>query len=137
MADALHKVPPYQIRELTNTDDDFYPLLGPLLSRREIVAELGSPVWDEDGKVWQVAVTDSGDVLGMVALRDGTEICSFYVVPDSRGLTVGYALLYRALRDRTDPMKATVTDASLALFSAAGFVETGQRGRYHVMRRTP
>ncbi|HEU4752519.1 MAG TPA: ParB/RepB/Spo0J family partition protein, partial [Armatimonadota bacterium] len=36
---------------LTNQDPEFYPLLGPYLSRREIVAELGGSVWDDDGKV--------------------------------------------------------------------------------------
>jgi hypothetical protein len=131
---AEHKVPTYQIRELTNTDDSFYSLVGPMLSRREIVAELGGPVWDDDQKRWQLAVTESGDVLAMLAVKNG-EVCSFYVTPGSRGLSVGYAMLHHASRGHDGPMKATATDASRQLFLDAGFTETGQRGRFHLMRR--
>jgi L-amino acid N-acyltransferase YncA len=132
---AEHKVPTYAMRELTNQSPDFYLLVGPLLSRREVVAELGGPVWDDDEKIWQVAVSESGEVLGMVAARGG-EICSYYVTPGSRGLSVGYALLNRMMtRHVGTSCRATATDASLPLFQQAGFKETGTRGRFHLMRK--
>lgn len=130
---AEHKVPTYTVRQMTNQDPDFYAVVGPMLARRDIVAELGSPVWDDDDKTWQIALTEKQEVLGMVGVRNG-EVCSFYVTPGSRGLSIGYAILHRAIT-KCEATKATVSDASLALFEQAGFVETGRRGRYHAMRK--
>jgi hypothetical protein len=135
---AEHKVPPYAIRRMLNTTEGFYELLGPFLARREIVAELGAPVWDDDDKEWFVAVTEPGDVLGMVAVRSGCEVCSFYVIPGSRELLVGYALLHNAVAGRArGTLKATATEASRGLFTLAGFTETGTRGRYFTFRGKP
>lgn len=135
---AEHKVPTYRLLDLDNSDPTFYDILGPLLSRREVVEDLGSPVWDEDGKQWHAAIEDtSNHVLGMVGVN-GNTVASFYVRPGSRGKSIGYALLHRAIdkAERTI-LKATVTDAALALFEMAGFKETGRRGRFHIMNREP
>jgi len=129
-----NKFPKFGIRRLTNTDDDFYPLVGPLLSRRNIVAELGSPVWDDDGKVWHIAVNDEGEVFGMVG-RTGSEICSMWVVPDRRGDLVGAGLLHAAASDTEDPLRATVKPEAVELFARLGFAESGTKGTYTKMVR--
>lgn len=71
---------------LTNQDPGFYPLLGPFLSQRNIVAELGFPVFDDPGKVWFVAM--DGDKVagfaGLVSKGDVAIFCSDYVLPDYR-----------------------------------------------------
>jgi GNAT superfamily N-acetyltransferase len=108
-------------------------MVGPYLSRREIVAELGSPVWDDDEKQWYVADSATLGVLGLCAVhRDA--VCSFYVNPDSRRQTIGYALLHH-VTSRHDVLTATATDASRDLFGYLGFVEVGTRGRFTLMRR--
>lgn len=133
---AEHKVPPYTIQRTSNTDPMFYVVLGPLLSRREVVSELGAPVWDDNDKKWLIAVTDLDEVLGMIAVRAGREMCSFYVTPNSRGRSVGYALLHNAILGTNNrPLKATVTAAGLSVFNLAGFSETGKRGAFHLLSR--
>ncbi len=131
-----HKVPTYQIRCMTNADPDFYPTVGPFLAKREIAGELGSAVWDDPGKLWYIAVSD-GEAIGMVAYWHKT-VCSFWVAPRTRGLSVGYALLRCLMADA--PVEATLsttaTDESVGLFESVGFAKTRLRGRYHVCERT-
>jgi GNAT superfamily N-acetyltransferase len=82
-----------------------------------------------------VAIPQDGTPpLGFVA-RQGRSICSLYVSPGSRGLSVGYALLRRAVDTWPDATKAMATDASKPLFERVGFAETKKKGRYHVMER--
>ena len=129
-----HKVPPYEIVEMKNTDDGFYELMGPLLSKREIVAELGSPVWDDDLKRWWIAHIDKA-VIGVVALMKNT-ICSLYVVPQQRGKLAGTTLLVRLILEANGSgLKATATDASRGLFEGCGFKKIGMSGKYHKMVR--
>lgn len=130
-----HKVPPYKVVSLKNNAPNFYELVGPFLSRREVVRELGGPMWDDDDKVWFVAITESDEVLGTVAIRK-EEVCSLYVVPGSRGRLVAHALLRQCL-SRSDhrPLRATATESSRALFIEASFTEVGTKGRYFKMER--
>lgn len=129
-----HKVPRFTIRDITNREPEFYSVVGPYLSRREIVAELGAPVWDDDGKVWSLAVSEDARVLGFIATKNA-DICSFWVEPGSRGRLIGSALLYRIVSRATDELRTTATEQAVELFGLFGFTETGQRGRYTIMRR--
>ncbi len=130
-----HKVPPYGIRRMVNTDPGFYDAVGPFLAKRDVARDLGASVWDDSGKEWYVAVSE-GIAIGMVALWRNT-VCSFWVAPRTRGQTVGYALLRRLMADvpAETTLHATATDDSLDLFAAVGFTETRTRGRYHVCVR--
>lgn len=140
MSDAgyagAHKVLPFTIQRMTNKTPEFYETVGPFLSRREIVAELGSPVWDDDDKEWFVAVEENGDVQGIVGVRS-TEVCSLYVTPAGRGRLIGCALLHQALTSvgAERELRATATERGRELFLLFGFAETGTRGRYYLMRR--
>ena len=132
-----YKVPAYSIRSLSNQSEGFYETLGPMLSRREIVKELGGPVWDDDEKQWWVAVTNEGEeLLGSVAYYRST-ICSFYVFPQARNKSVGAALLFYALaRIPEQPsLRAIATEASFPLFEAFGFEKVGTKGSFQVMER--
>lgn len=129
------KFPKFDIRRTTNEDPQFYTLVGPLLSRRNIVSELGSPVWDDDGKVWHVAVDEDGEAIGIVGRHNGA-IVSMWVAPDRRGQFVGAGLLNAAANDTDEPLHATVRPAAVELFAAYGFKETGARGTYTKMERS-
>lgn len=133
---AEHKQPPFELVELTNKDPAFYPTLGPWLSRREIVEELGGPVWDDDDKHWIIASNENDGLLGMVAYRRGT-VCSLYVTTGARGQLVGTTMVVRLILRHPDvKLKAIATDASHHLFEQCGFKETGTKGRYRLMERT-
>lgn len=135
------------IRELTNTDAGFYPLLGPFLARRAIVQEFGGyPLWDEDGKRWFVALDRTGrQVMGFASLmvrergaERGLWLDDAYVLPQwrERGL---YRQLLEA-RLATCPADAEVRVVSLnprvvAMLERRGFTIDRYRGRWAWMRR--
>lgn len=113
---------------LTNTDAEFYPLVGPFLSNRAVVRELGFPVWDDPGKTWFVAVDAVGKVLGFAAVRlDGGRgiLCSAYVCPESRGKHVHDRLTEERvafLAGKATVATATATPAAAGAFRRRGFV---------------
>ena len=126
------------LRQMSNRDKDFYKIMGPFLSRREIVAELGNSVWDDDGKDWFVAI-DKGAVLGFVAavLAHGkVQFCSDYVLPEHRNSGV-YDRIFEARLAAypSEEIAATVTPMSLPCYEAHGFIKTGMRGKYIVVKR--
>lgn len=118
---------------MSNDNNRFYQLMGPFLSRREIVSDLGAPTWDDDNKTWCLAI-DNGSVIGFVAfINKGHyhELCSDWVSPDQRRRGVYRALFGRRLEEIGDSdMRATVTNESLSVFLASGFKVVGKRGRY-------
>lgn len=132
---------PLTITRLNNTDPAFYPTLGPFLARRTVVAELGAPVWDDDGKQWFVARDDAGKVLGFRAVSVKGRVatfCSAYVVPEHRGEGVYAALIADALdyaAGVADEAKATVQEGAVKALKKAGFKATGERGKFTLMER--
>lgn len=131
---------PMTVERRTRTDADFYALLGPFLSRRKIVAELGAPVWDDDGKVWFVALVD-GAVAGFRAVTVKGRVatfCSAFVLPAHRRQGIYTALIADALdyaRTVADAAKATVRADAVPALEAAGFKATGTRGTFALMER--
>lgn len=132
-----------RIEMLTNDNLRFYPLLGPFLSRRKIVAELGFPVWDEDGKVWFVAL-DGYHVAGFAAVRFEREtavFCSDYVRPEYRRQGIHKRLIEERLKyvpDKAKRANAVVTSTARANYERHGFtaVSTANRSsRYTKMQR--
>lgn len=134
---AEHKVPPFELVEMTNADPGFYDLVGPWLSKREVIAELGAPVWDDPDRHWIIAKNDADGLIGMVAERKGM-VCSLYVVPGARGQVVGTTMVLRIiLRHGSAPLRAMATSASRGLFESCGFQKVKSHGKYHVMVRQP
>lgn len=126
-----------KIIRVTNKDERFYPWLGPFLSRREIVSELGSPVWDDDGKEWFIA-RRGRKVVGFAALRTvgkHVSLVSAYVRPEARGAGVYQALVQARIEalDRSRPTKAVATAAAVTALRHAGFRDVGTRGSYTLM----
>jgi GNAT superfamily N-acetyltransferase len=135
------KIPPYVITRCSNTDPHFYGMLGPFLANRQVVDELGSPVWDDDDKDWLIAYTADEEVLGFVSIQPTKQrlaIRSLYVIPDARRQVVGSALIHRILALWPEAtIKATATEASLELFHLFGFTDCGERGRFTLLERVP
>ncbi|UWZ37800.1 GNAT family N-acetyltransferase [Dactylosporangium roseum] len=123
---------------MTNQSRSFYRLLGPFLARREVVAEVGGPIWDEDDKTWFVALAD-GVVVGFCAARESGSVVtlqSAYVVPGYRRSGVYRALFADRLAWLGDrPARAVCTEASLPAFLDTGFTEARTRGRFTEVRR--
>lgn len=132
----------YATRILTNKDRDFYPVMGPFLSRRAIVKELGSPVWDDDEKVWFVCFDPDGAVAGFSALLVGKKIhlCSAYVLPAHRKKGLYSTMIRERIawckRNKTGAdivISTTATQFSFEALHKAGFSIVRQRGRYYEM----
>lgn len=113
------------LRRVTNRDKAFYPLMGPFLSRRAIVKEIGAPIWDDDNKTWYVAL-DGRNVAGFAAVRDdgdkGVTFQSAYTLPEHRRRGVYRFLLTARLRDHQGrACRSVATAASLPVLLAHGF----------------
>jgi len=127
-----------QLIVIGNEDVRFYPLLGPFLSRRSVVKELGYSVWDDDGKKWVVALYGSL-VLGFVGFvyKDSfVELCSDWVQPDCRKRGT-YQRLFNCRLESigNQNCKATVTDMALSVYLNSGFESVRKNGRYTCVER--
>jgi GNAT superfamily N-acetyltransferase len=133
----------YHIQTMTNRDPRFYPLMGPFLARREITAELGAPVYDDDGLVWFIACATSDEpdkVLGFAAIQPKPDVrhvhfCHAYVRPIARQRGIYTALLEARLAWYVPGMRVTVTanESSRPSYTRHGFTVLRQRGRYFDM----
>lgn len=104
--------------------------------------ELGSPVWDEDDKVWTIGLDNKGKVLGFVAhvcKNMQLTFCSDFVVPESRRKGIYSMLMQERLKliPAYYRIKATATDMSLHEYLKQGFEKKGVRGRFHVVELLP
>jgi GNAT superfamily N-acetyltransferase len=119
-----------------NEKADFYFLLGPFLSRRIVARELGGPIWDDDGKLWLVALMGN-TVLGFCAFRPQKNViwlCSDYVLPEWRRQGVYnelFAQRFALLHGKYCCAKATAS--SRWTFERYGFTCTRKHGRYFMM----
>lgn len=124
---------------LTNEDPRFYPLLGPFLSRKEVVREVGAPVWDEDGKAWVVITDDTGSVaaFGAITSQKGhVRFTSDYVLPARRGNGLHRQLIRERLKaTEGTPAIAICTGEGLRAYLAEGFTPVRDKGRFTEVRR--
>lgn len=126
-----------RILRMTRDDAAFYETIGPFLSRREFVAELGGPIWDDDGKVWFVAKRGRA-TLGIAAYRrvgNRTALVSAYVLPNHRRSGAYTALIEARLNELSGRVTATATDASRPALRKFGFRQIGKRGRFAIMEK--
>jgi ParB-like chromosome segregation protein Spo0J len=121
---------------LTSAHPAFYGLIGPFLARREIVAEVGGPLYDEDGKTW-FAVVEDGRAAGVCAVMPGgiAVYQSDYVRPEARGRGVYRALCAARAAAFPGRARAVCTLASLPAYLAGGFREVRAKGRFTVVER--
>lgn len=128
------------VRSITNRDPNFYPLLGPYLSNRDVVRQVGGPIWDEPGKVWLVAGR-RGSVRGFVALarRGHTWVESLYCTEGYEHLAAGLvveAVAAAVKRPEVTELHAKVHQAVAPAYQAAGFVITEQTANFTTLRWT-
>ena len=119
-----------KIKVMTNKEADFYPTMGPFLSRREIVASVGGPVWDEDDKTWFVAFQDQDIVgFGAVIIKGKKAVfCSDYVIAtfESSKTSIMTKLINARLKysdGKADVAANTVTEKDKPYYEACGFSE--------------
>lgn len=132
----------YRIRCMTNEDEDFYMLIGPFLSRRSIVKEIGGPIWDDDGMYWYVALSSEHEVLGFAATREKrgnkqsiiNELDNAYVLPEYREQGIYASLLDARIAMCLDGslMRAVVNVNSREQFFKRGFTVHRHRGKSFV-----
>jgi GNAT superfamily N-acetyltransferase len=112
------------LRVISNHDRAFYSLMGPLLSRREIVREVGGPIWDEDDKSWAICIEEDR-VLGFCGFKSH-RVGPVYVVGPHRGKGIGTALVNYALGALQAPVSIRVLAATVPFYSKMGFVEVSR-----------
>jgi GNAT superfamily N-acetyltransferase len=121
------------IRVTTNRTRGFYATMGPFLSRRAIVKEVGGNIWDDDGKTWFVAFR-SGKVVGFCAAADDGNKVTFksaYVLPEHRHQGVYRALFAKRLSHYPGRhLRATCTNAALPAFTAHSFTVVRHKGSF-------
>lgn len=125
--------------ELTNTDKRFYLTLGPFLANRDVVKQVGGPIWDDDTKTWLVAVDKrTKKVLGFVAVaaRGARVIVESLYVRDGLDRVaaelVGGAVARFGGRDLT----AMVAHPRVSAYTAAGFTVTQETVNFaHLARK--
>jgi hypothetical protein len=121
------------LKRLTNTDRSFYPTLGPFLSRRAIVKEIGGPIWDDDGKTWWAALAGR-EVAGFAAARDlGSHVVfqSAYTRAEYRRQGIYRALFYARMETfGGQAIRSVCTASSLPMFLSNGFTAVRNRGSF-------
>lgn len=126
-----------ELTTMTNQHPDFYRVLGPFLARREVHKAVGAPVYDDDGKVWIIAM-DGHEVAGFLGLENrkgAIAIRSCYLVPGYEALR---ADLVQAAIDHTapSPLVATVHADHAALYTDKfGFEVVRSKGRWVSLAR--
>lgn len=121
------------VRKMTNAHDDFYFLLGPFLSRRDIVKEVGGPIWDDPEKVWFLAL-DRKHVLGFCALHK-QQLCSVYVIREARSRGIGRALIEEAIASAATPLSIVAVKSSEKFYAKLGFKKSKEGKGYVWMQR--
>jgi len=129
-----------KIVRMTNADEGFYQTLGPFLSRRDIVTEIGAPIWDDDGKEWFVAKIGR-KIAGFAATRKvgkHMSLVSAYVLHEFRGQGVYASLVAARLKALGDVhIKAVATESAAKALTNAGLTNVSSRGKFAVLERLP
>lgn len=123
---------------MTNQDPRFYAAVGPFLSRRAVVDEVGGTLWDDDDKTWIVALRD-GAAAGFVSIADRRgrlHVESLYTVGDDTRLA-DRLVAAAAKKQPARVQHAKVKRTRVAHYAQAGFVEveTGSTANYAAMER--
>jgi GNAT superfamily N-acetyltransferase len=103
--------------------------MGPYLARREIIKALDEPLYDDDGKVWYVAVSkaDNNKVLGFASVmptKGGKKVIfdNAYVLPDYRNNGIFHMLVQQRLQDYQNVEITLIANGrSAVLYESFGF----------------
>lgn len=123
-----------EIVSMTNADPKFYARLGPFLARREVEKEIGYKIYDDDDKVWFIAL-EGERVLGFCYLARKTEahyqIGSCYVVEAARREGIFRQLFTEATRNIKGAVSLTTRNQALiGMLEREGFSRLGMKGSF-------
>lgn len=128
----------------STTDNMLWSALGPLITNREVISDLGwLPVYSVPGMHWFIA-RDAAVVIGFAALRITDKAVWYdygYVVPSRRAS--GYFAALADARDREAsntraPQRAVIRAARLKHYKSRGWKVTSTRGSWrHILREAP
>lgn len=124
--------------ELTNADRGFYATLGPFLANRDVVKQVGGPIWDDDTKTWFVLKDSKQGVLGFVAVAlhgRRTTVESLYLRDPSWERVARELVGAVVARYGDRPLYAVVRHASAYAYLDAGFEETGTTTEFTKLTR--
>ena len=122
----------FPVEMMTNEDPDFYNIMGPYLSQREIVRELGGPIWDDSGKLWFIAI-DENEVVGFAAIvikGKRARFCSDWVRLEYRNLGIYDALMHSRIEyvdGKCLPATTIATLKAAHTFKRYGFIPDDKR----------
>jgi GNAT superfamily N-acetyltransferase len=123
-----------KIIRLTNKDKNFYSTLGQFLARRDVDNEIGYRIYDDDGKVWIIAL-EMKKAVGFCYLWQKTkshyQIGSCYVVERYRQKGIFRKLFNNAIKDIKGVVTMTTKNKYLIeMLTNEGFLEGKQRGSF-------
>ncbi|MFD3908834.1 hypothetical protein ACFXOL_21020 [Streptomyces californicus] len=123
-----------ETRVMTNTDPDFYQVVGPYLANRVVAKSLGGPIWDDPGKIWIVRQDGAGNLAGFIAVTDRGKVESLYTAPGRHELRA--ALVQAAVDAAGDrDLNAVVSHSRVTAYTAAGFTETSRSTNFTTLHR--
>lgn len=131
----------YTLRQLTREDRDFYGILGWFFGSRLVARDLGMPVFDDDNRVWVVAMHEGRPVACSSIEIKGSRaaIKSAWVRPEHRSNGIYSRMLLERLKiaekASVKVITATATEASRKALVKCGFENAGMRGKYYLMRK--
>lgn len=131
----------YSLVQLVREDKEFYSVLGWFFGSRQIARELGMPIYDDDNRVWVVAMFSADPVACSSIELKGSRaaIKSAWVRPEYRGKGIYSGMLSERLKIAESAgvkiITATATEASKKALLKYGFEHIGMRGKYYLMRK--
>lgn len=129
-----------EIIELTNKDPKFYLLVGKYLANRTVAKELGMPAWDDDDKVWVIALENNKCVgfSAFVIKKKKAILKSSWIVPEYRNRWI-YSCLFgyriKLLSDKVSEIESIATEMSKNTHFRYGFELIGMKGKYYHFRK--
>lgn len=124
------------IKQWTNEFPAFYLKIGPFLGRRKVISEMGGPIYDEDGKLWFVAMKDNIEMVGFGALLTKGKydyFCSAYTLPEYRGRQVHDKLVQARLEVCQNIPATMAAPTTRKAYLRHGFKEVSKKGKYTFM----
>lgn len=129
----------YKITLINNQDPNFYNWVGPFLGNRKIANALGMPIWNDDDKVWLIALKNEQciGISSYIIKGKKAYLKSSYVLPEHRGKGI-YDYFFKKRLELIQKEKAisvitgTATEMSKNTYIRYGFKNVIMRGKYYV-----
>lgn len=130
-----------QLITLTNTDRDFYRILGPYLANRAVHKQLGGVPWDDDTKTWYILrdhAATGRPVLGFVAVAahgSRTTVESLYLADPAHKRIATELVGVATDRHGSSDLHTVVRREMAYAYTANGFHPTGSTKEFTRLTR--